>query len=79
MGKSIMVIGAIALFVGLLGLPPFADFLPVSFVLPSSDPRTYYRIVAIDPGSLLVPASLAATGSLLCGACFAIHRGRRRE
>lgn len=79
MGKSIIAIGAVILLVGLLGLPPIADFLPVSFRLPSSDPYTYYRVVPTGQDSHLASALLAATGLLLCGAGLVIHRRRKRE
>ena len=79
MGKCIIVIGAIILFVGLLGCSPTAGLLPVSLLLPSSDPHTYYRVVPTGAESFLASSLLAATGALLCGAGFVIHRRRRRD
>ncbi len=78
MGKWIIVIGAIILFVGLLGFSPIAGFLPVSLVLPSSDPHTYYRVVPTGAESALASSLLAATGLLLCVAGFVIHRRRSK-
>jgi hypothetical protein len=78
MGKWIIVIGAIFLFVGLLGFSPVADFLPVSIILPSSDPHTYYRVVPTGAESALVYSLLAATGLLLCVAGLLIHRRRSK-
>jgi hypothetical protein len=78
MGKWIIVIGAIILFVRLLGFSPIADFLPVSLLLPSSDAHTYYRIVPTGTESALASSLLAATGLLLCVAGFLIHRRRSK-
>jgi hypothetical protein len=78
MGKWIIVIGAIILFVGLLGFSPVAELFPVSLLLPSSDPHTYYRIVPTGAESALAPSLLAATGLLLCVAGFVIHRRRSK-
>lgn len=79
MGKWVMLIGAIILFVGLLGFSLIADFLPVSLLLPSSDPHTYYRIVPTGAESFLASSLLAATGSLLCVTGFVIHRRRKPD
>lgn len=78
MGKCVIVIGAIILFVGLLGFSPIAGLLPISLVLPSSDSHTYYRVVPTGAESALASSLLAATGLLLCVAGFVIHRRRSK-
>jgi len=78
-GKAIIAVGVLLAVIGILGIPPIADVLPLSFSFPSSDSHTYYRVVRTGNSSWLVPTLIILAGLALCRAGLVVHRTRSKS